>query len=175
MSTTTNTNYTQPALIGGLVMGVLSALPLINAGNACCCLWVVSGGMVAAYVLQQNQQTPITPGDAALVGLLAGLVGAVVVVVVSIPLDLIVGPMYRELAQRAVEMAGPMPPDLRDVLDRISRSGTPTLAFLVVAKVVSLMVWCFLGAIFSTLGGLLGGVVFKKNLPPGVIDVPPAG
>ena len=58
-------------------MGVLSALPLINAGNVCCCLWVVSGGVVAAYVLQQNQTAPITPGDGALVGLLAGLIGAV--------------------------------------------------------------------------------------------------
>ena len=154
-------------------MGVLSALPLVNVGNACCCLWVISGGMVAAYVFQQNQQTPMTPGDGALVGLFAGLIGAVVQVVVSLPLDLLVGPMYRELAQRAVEMAGSMPPEMRDLLDRISRRGTPSLAFLVVSKVVSAMVWGFLGAIFSTIGGLLGAVMFKKNLPPGVIDVPP--
>jgi hypothetical protein len=38
---------TQPALFGGLVMGVLSALPIVSAGNWCCCLWVVSGGLVA--------------------------------------------------------------------------------------------------------------------------------
>ena len=37
-------------MFGGLVMGVLSALPLVGPfGNACCCLWVVSGGLVAAY------------------------------------------------------------------------------------------------------------------------------
>ena len=54
-------------------MGVLSALPLVAAGNLCCCLWVVSGGVVAAYLLQQNQSAPITPGDGALVGLLAGV------------------------------------------------------------------------------------------------------
>jgi hypothetical protein len=34
------------------------------------------------------------------------------------------------------------------------------------------MVWGFFGAIFSTIGGLLGAVMFKKNLPPGVIDAP---
>ena len=117
-------------------MGVLSALPIVNVGNACCCLWVVGGGVVAAYVFQQNQSTPIEPGDAALAGLLAGLFGAVVTVVVSLPLDLIVGPFYRELAQRALDMAGSMPPDLRDMLDRVSRRGPPTLAFLVVAKSV---------------------------------------
>ncbi len=59
-------------------MGVLSALPIISAGNLCCCLWVVSGGAVAAYILQQNQPTPLTPGDGAVIGLLAGIVGAFV-------------------------------------------------------------------------------------------------
>ena len=154
-------------------MGVLSALPLVNVGNACCCLWVVSGGVVAAYVFQQNQDTPITPGDGALVGLLAGFIGAVVQVVVSLPLDLLLGPMYRQLAQRAVEMAGSMPPEMRDLLDRISRRGAaPTATLYVVSKVVSTMVWIFFGAIFSTIGGLLGAVMFKKNPPPGVIDIP---
>ena len=43
-----NSNLVQPALYGGLVMGVLSALPLISAGNFCCCMWVISGGLVAA-------------------------------------------------------------------------------------------------------------------------------
>jgi len=42
-------------------LSVLSALPLISAGNLCCCLWVISGGLVAAYLLQQNQSTPIAP------------------------------------------------------------------------------------------------------------------
>ena len=49
MSTTTE-RLAQPALVGGLVMGVLTALPIISAGNLCCCLWVLSGGAVAAYM-----------------------------------------------------------------------------------------------------------------------------
>ena len=44
----------QPAFYGGLFIGVLSALPLVNAGNCCCCLWVVAGGVLAAYLRQQN-------------------------------------------------------------------------------------------------------------------------
>ena len=53
----------QPALLGGLVLGVLSGLPLVNMGNACCCLWVIAGGVIAAYLLQQRQSVPITSGD----------------------------------------------------------------------------------------------------------------
>ena len=50
----------QPALLGGVFIGVLSTLPIINIGNLCCCRWVISGGALAAYLLQQNQPEPIT-------------------------------------------------------------------------------------------------------------------
>ena len=161
--------------MGGLVMGVLSALPLVSAGNACCCLWVVGGGALAAYLLQQNQNAPITPGDGALVGLLAGLIGAGVQMVVGIPISLLVAPMERAMLQRIVDAAGSMPPEFRDVVERFSRSdGEFGVAFFVLRHVIGLFIWMFVGAIFSTIGGLLGAVMFKKNLPPGVIDVPPA-
>ena len=34
----------QPALLGGVVIGTLSALPVISMGNCLCCLWVILGG-----------------------------------------------------------------------------------------------------------------------------------
>ena len=171
MSTTTSP-YGQPALIGGLVMGVLSALPLVAAGNLCCCLWVVGGGLVAAYVFQQNQAAPITPGDGALVGLLAGLIGAVVQVLLSIPISIMIGPMEREVMQRLIEMVGTLPPEMRDTLERYGR-GEQSGVLLIVSRIVAFMFWLFIGAIFSTLGGLLGSAIFRKQTPPGVIDVPP--
>src|SRR5881396_2448633 len=94
-------------------MGVLSALPIISAGNLCCCLWLVSGGAVAAYVLQQNQETSITPGDGALAGLLAGLVGAVVYLVLSVPITLLMAPMERVMMERIVNSSENMPPEFR--------------------------------------------------------------
>jgi hypothetical protein len=161
-------------VIGGVAMGVVSALPLIGGlGNACCCLWVISGGMIAAYMLQQNQSAAITPGDGALVGLLAGLVGAFVHTIVSIPIDLMVGPMERAMAERFIDMAGSMPPEFRDIFERYGRGGQPA-AFLLIGYIASLMFWLFAGAIFSTLGGLLGSAMFRKPTPPGTIDVSPS-
>ena len=69
---------TQATLIGGLVVGVLSALPVVSAGNLCCCAWVVAGGMVAVYLAQQGQSAPLSRGEAAQLGCLAGLTGAVI-------------------------------------------------------------------------------------------------
>ena len=171
MTDGTKPSYGQPALIGGLVMGVLSALPLVSAGNICCCLWVITGGLVAAYVLQQNQATPIAPADGALVGLLAGLAGAVVQMVVSIPIGLMVGPMERAMVQRILDMSGAMPPELRDTVERYGRNSQAGGLFLL-GRIFALVIWLFVGAIFSTLGGLLGAAIFKKSAPPGTIDVP---
>lgn len=166
--------FAQPALIGGLVVGVLSALPVVSAGNLCCCLWVVSGGAVAAYVLQQNQTAPITAGDGALVGLLAGLFGAVVHAVVSIPIDLMFGPMERMFIQRALEMGGTMPPQMRDVLEQYGR-GPGFAALWIAGRVFAFMIGLCVGAVFSTIGGVIGAAIFKKSAPPGSVEVlPPA-
>jgi hypothetical protein len=165
----------QPALVGGVAMGVLSALPLVGAGNLCCCLWVVSGGVIAAYLLQQNHPEPISPGDGALVGLLAGLIGALVQMVVSIPIDILVGPYQRQMVQRLMEMAGTVPPEIRDVFERYNRDAPSAIAFLVIGKIVGLFFGLVVGGIFATLGGLIGAALFKRTSPPGTIDVTPSG
>jgi len=174
VSTTTSPNYTQPALVGGLVLGVLSALPIVAAGNLCCCLWVVSGGLVASYLFQQNHAAPMTPGDGALVGLLAGLVGACVQTIVSIPVEMLVAPMERAMLQRFMDVAGNMPVEMRDAFDRYSSSNAPFgVIGLILRRVIGLMFMLFIGAIFSTLGGLLGALVFRRERPAGTIDVTP--
>jgi len=160
------TSKTNPVLVGGLVMGVLSALPIISAGNLCCCLWIISGGLVAAYVLQQNQPTPITPGDGALIGLLAGLAGAGIYLVLSIPITFLVAPLQRQVLERLMERANGMPPEFREYMGGYVGGALG----LMLGFVLMLM----LGAVFSTIGGLLGAVFFRKGLPPAT-DVPPAG
>jgi hypothetical protein len=154
-------------------MGVLSALPIVAAGNLCCCLWLVSGGAIAAYLLQQHQMAPLTPADGALVGLMAGLIGAFVRFAVAIPIDLLLAPMEYAMLQRILDM-GTLPPEARDVLERYAgRESELTGAFFIISRVVGLMFWLFLGAIFSTIGGLIGALIFRTQTPPGAIDIIP--
>ena len=44
-------------------MGVLSALPLVSAGNLCCCLWVIGGGAVYDAFLPHADRLVVTDVD----------------------------------------------------------------------------------------------------------------
>jgi hypothetical protein len=162
-----NSRFAQPAIVGGLVVGVLSALPIVSAGNICCCLWVVCGGVAAAYLLQQNQAAPITAGDGALVGMLAGAIGAVVSLLLSIPITILLAPLERAFVEQW-SASGNMPPALRGYMN--GAVGTS------IGLVFKFLFMLFVGPGFSTIGGLIGAAIFRKPLTPvipGVIDVTP--
>jgi len=90
----------KPALLGGLLIGVLSSLPLVAIGNLCCCLWVIVGGLLTVYLEQQAQPDPIDTGDAAVGGLLAGIVGAIVAVAGAAVMQAVTGPAVQEQMQQ---------------------------------------------------------------------------
>jgi hypothetical protein len=160
----------KPALMGALVMGVLSALPGVSLGNCCCCAWLVTGGFVAAYVLQSGTPQPITMGDGALVGLLAGLFGAVVNMVVSVPMNLLTGPFQQRLFQRFADSQPDLPENLRQMVDSMGVG-----ALSVAGTIVAFFMMLILGAVFSSLGGLLGAFFFKKKIAPAPPPPFPAG
>jgi hypothetical protein len=154
----------KPALMGALVMGVLSALPGVSLGNCCCCAWLVTGGLVAAYVLQSGTPQPITLGDGGLVGLLAGLFGAVVNMIISVPVNLLVGPFQQRLIQRFADSQPDLPDNVRQIVDNMGVG-----AVSIVGTIMAFFMMLVLGAIFSSLGGLLGAFFFKKKaaaVPP---------
>jgi hypothetical protein len=159
----------QPAFWGGLFIGVLSALPIVNVGNCCCCLWVLMGGALAAYLRQQNMPHQMNPSESALVGLMAGIVGAIVGALISIPLQMVAGGFQREWMERALESNPDVPAEFRDLMRQLATG--PSM------MVIGLLVSLVINTIFGMLGGLIGFAIFKKNVPPppppGTIDVSP--
>jgi hypothetical protein len=154
----------QPAVYGGLFIGVLSALPVVNVGNCCCCLWVVAGGVLTAYLMQQNHPFAIRAEDGALGGLLAGVFGGILGVLLSIPITMAMGPLQQRMMERIA--ANPDFPDqYRSILENVGRSATGAIAMRMIFGLVQVAV----DAVFAMLGGLLGVALFKKK------DVPPQG
>lgn len=157
---------TQPALLGGLAIGVLSALPVVNLAN-CCCAWILFGGGLAAYLMQQNHPEPITAADGAVGGLLAGLVGACVWLVISIPLNLAVAPFEVGMLERALETAREMPPEARAFLERLTEGPVVGIGML-----FGFVVMVCVSSVFGMLGGLVGALVFRKSAPPAPPPIP---
>ena len=149
---------TQPVLLGGLFIGVLSALPVINAGNCCCCLWIVAGGVLTVYLRQQNMPGQIDAAEGALLGLMAGLLGGVIAAVLSIPIQMLLGPFQQDLLNRVLAGNEDLPPEMRDVLQRATAGGAIRAVTMIVNVVIS--------TVFGLLGGLLGVAIFKRNAPP---------
>jgi hypothetical protein len=150
----------QPALLGGVVIGVLSALPIINLAN-CCCAWILFGGGLAAYLMQQQRAEPVSAGDGALVGLLAGAIGAVVWTIVAIPISAAMLGFETDMLENVLSNANDMPPEARAFLESL-RTGPVRGAAAVVGFFITLCV-C---SVFGALGGLFGALFVRKDAPP---------
>ena len=159
----------QPALFGGLFIGVLSALPIVSAANCCCCLWVIAGGVLAVYLRQQNSPFQVTASEGALVGLLAGLIGGVVAAILSIPMAAMTAGVQGRILDSVLAANPDMPAEARDMMQRMAAGSALRAAGAVIGIVVD--------TIFGMLGGLLGVAIFKKNAPPppppGTVEVLP--
>jgi hypothetical protein len=150
----------QSVLLGGLFLGVLSALPIISAGN-CCCLWTLGGGMITAYLAQQEQREPLRLLDGARLGLLAGLTGAVVWLLAAAVVDVLMAPLQQRMMDFVLRSAPEMPPEARGVMESFGRQ-----ASFVARLIIGFFFQLFIQTPFAALGGLLGVATFGKVEQP---------
>ena len=146
----------QPALLGGVFIGVLSALPYVNAAN-CCCLWVIGGGVLVVYLQQQASPTPVATGDAAIGGLIAGAIGGFISTVAQALLMRATGPMILEEMRN---QSAQMPPEVMAWMERLFSGSGIGVAMILMAICIPVF------AIFAMLGSFLGLAIFRKKMPP---------
>ena len=157
----TDLDFVQPAIAGGLFLGLLSSLPFISAGNCLCCMWVLGGGGIAAYLLNRQRPDGLTYGDGAFAGVLSGLFGAVIATAVSIPVRMLSARFF-ESQQEAVEEAFREIPGLEGPLrDLMLRMASPEISAvtLIFTFVMNLLVF----AAFAMIGGILTVAILQKK------------
>jgi hypothetical protein len=145
----------KPAIIGGVVLGLLSVIPFVNWANICCCLWAILGGLLASHLYIKSSPVPATPGDGAIVGVLAGVVGAVIAVVIGIPISIMMSGIMTGIFVSFLEGVDPSQAELV----RTQMEAGQTIA----GAIVNGLVLAVLLVIFSTLGGLIGVPIFEKR------------
>jgi hypothetical protein len=163
----------KPALIAGAAFGVAAAIPLLNMLNCLCCSLIIGCGLLAAFLQSKQHEEvglPFKAGDGALVGLVSGLVYGVVSGVLSAIIQLAFGMgNFNEVIQ-GIESSGADidPATLEQITSFMESSGPAVLALIGIFFAI------LFGAIFATLGGLIGGALFKKEgTPPPTMATPP--
>ena len=147
-------NKLKPALLGGLIVGFLSAIhSLIPFIGACCCIWSIIGGVLASFLYIKGSSVPVKLGDGAIVGALAGVVGGIIYVVIYLPFSLLYG---MAVMQEQIDRSGV----------QIPFSGTILVIILSIVGAIVLV-------LLSTLGGVIGTAIFEKRKGDGLAPPPP--
>lgn len=142
---------TKAALIGGVVAGVLSGLPIISG---CCFLWAIAGGFLAVYMYMKNSPAPLQMADAAKLGAIAGAIGAVISLALGVPFMML-----------GIGSAAMQSQDLQ--------SAGISSGILAVGGAVGLILRALFVVGFAVLGGIIGAAVLGKNRPGGMGTPPP--
>jgi len=153
----------QPALLGGLFIGIMSALPGVNIGNCCCCLWVLSGGMLSTYLLQSRQDAPVETSEVMVQGLIAGAVGGVLSGIISVALQPLIGPWQQQIAAQMMErLQTALPPENRTQFEEAMRQqGSASTR----VEILRSLMFVPISAAFATAGAALGLAFFRKKTP----------
>ncbi len=171
----------RPALIGGVLLGILSAIPPFSFFNCACCAWVIGGGVLAAHLYVKSSPSVVTLGSGVGLGLLTGVVGGIVSTIFSVPVQILMRSVFSRYAEQAREMISELPnipQPWRDMLLSSSNTG-----FNIASLVLSAMVTVIVFSLFGMLGGVLGVAIFEKRKvegppptyrPPFSIPPPPS-
>lgn len=159
-------NKLKPALIGGIVLGILSVIPFVSAVNLCCCLWAILGGMLASNLYVKSSPTPVKAGDGAALGAIAGAVGAVISVILGIPIDLAMGPIMRRMIVSLLQNVDPRQAEM--LRAQWEASSSDVASIIIQALVVAALLF-----VFAIVGGLIGVAIFEKRKGPAAPPPPP--
>ncbi len=160
-------NFAQPALIGGAALGILSSLPLVNLANCICCMWVIGGGALASWLLIKQHPGGAggaTYGDGAFVGVLSGIVGAMIATLISLPFRLLAAESLRSQQETIEELLNEYPEVEGTIRELILRLLSPDFSFttLLVNFLINLIVF----SLFAMIGGIIMVAILKREPPP---------
>ena len=85
--------YWKPALVAGIVGGIISAIPVVNFLN-CCCLWIIAAIIWSAW-MYKNEYGYLDIGPGAALGALTGAIMGLVSGFLNIMVWAIAGNWYR--------------------------------------------------------------------------------
>ncbi len=142
-----------PAIIGGAIIGIVSAVPGLNFINCFCCAGIVLGGFFAVFFYQKNLgEEELNYSDGALLGILAGVFG----VIVGAILTSVIGLNIEQTIEHFMQYAEDIPPEAEDFLMKLGENSGQVMMLYIAFNLI-------LNVIFGLLGGILGVAILGKK------------
>lgn len=164
-------NMLRATLVAGGLAGALSSLPYLKVANACtCCSMVLLGGLLASYLYSgecRRQGVAFSARQGAVVGLIAGAFHAVSTATIGNLVLLVAGEPGLERMLRWLRDLPSTPPETTDMIDQ-ALAQMAQRSFDLGSLVLGFLSSVLVGAVFSTAGGLIGGVWFVVSEPPSI-------
>ena len=158
-----------PVIIGAVVMTIIAVVPGLNFLNLVCCAGIMLGGV--AGTIFYNRELAKTGGslqfkDGAAIGVLAGFLSAIIVVVFTTLLTMVMNQNpIPELYKIFDEKGLTLPPEAERLLQKISEEYRKN-GFSISLTLITLVMDVILYPLFGAIGGLLAAAVIgkKKNV-----------
>ncbi len=140
--------YWKPALTAGILVGIISAIPVVNFLN-CCCLWIIAGIIWSAWMYKAEWgYLDIGPGAAlgAITGAIAGLVAGFLNIIIWA----IFGGWYRAMMMRMLANFN---------IPEQAMSQMHMTGYTVLSAISSIFTYAAVGAIV----GLIMGAIWRRQ------------
>jgi hypothetical protein len=158
-----------PALYGGIIMGLISGIPVLSFINCLCCAGVMFGGFMAVYFYKKDlppDNQMFSNSDAIALGALAGvfgaLIGNVLTGIIAIAFGNISGKLMYNMIMGLYDSMG--------ILDKMPPEAVEQMETSMMEKglsVTSVIISFIINPLFGLLGGLIGYATLKpKDQPP---------
>jgi hypothetical protein len=134
------------SLIAGVAIGLFGGLPIISLANCILCIWVWLGAMLAVWLYRklEGSKPNLTATQGMLLGLVSGVIGAVIVWLLSLLTKDAASDMIASIATSAgIDLP----------------AGLLGGGFTLIRLVIDLVLY----SIFGVVGGLIGASVFKTK------------
>jgi hypothetical protein len=148
-----NLEFIQPAIAGGVLLGLLSSLPIINLANLIFGAWILAGGALTTHLVLKQRPSGISYGDGAFGGVLSGFFGAVVSTVMLIPSKLFFAADWETVRQQAELQLAKTPETAGPMRDLLLRAMSAEVSF------TTEMFWFFFYGFSFSLFAMIGGML----------------
>ena len=136
------------SLIVGVAMGVLSSIPVVSIVNCLLCGWLWLGGIFGVWLYRNFSHQTLDMGKGALLGLVSGLVAAVIATLLGLVFSGNVAAISPE------QMA-----QLEEVMGESAQIFNDPATMTVIGLGITLVLY----PVFAAIGGLIGAAIFKPK------------